>query len=286
MPEILDFDGLAFAIKHLPLARTVKNNRIIMLVKVPLNDHYESYTIYRTFDIPIIHQNTSIPPVSTTMAAKYNLEADGLAINKINTKYILLNDKEIEYCSQTSFCHIPKPMYSVELHLFLDNKSKIQTSCNKLVTTNAQLPSVVYITKGIWALTSVQPLRLSIKCKEIHALETSSIVIKIPFDIVKLRTACSADNEYIYLPASYDDRLTIYITDDLLTAVKISLNISSVNMWKDFTTRIKKNYNHTLFPQKLRELEYLPTSSLIEEIMHTNTDERPVRHWSVYTALI
>lgn len=47
---------------------------ILTLVKIPLNERYETYAVYKIFNIPVIQQRiTADHKLRTITAAKYNL---------------------------------------------------------------------------------------------------------------------------------------------------------------------------------------------------------------------
>ena len=110
----------------------VDDDKIIVILKLPLLHEYERFEIYKTMSIPLSMVNSSLFKQTDTRVnlITYQLEGFGLAINKEKTRYATLNEHELMSCSDRNinFCHTQSAVYTVGLstdcilHLFLQNK--------------------------------------------------------------------------------------------------------------------------------------------------------------------
>lgn len=252
----------------------VDDDKIIVILKLPLLHEYEQFQIYKTINLPLPMANSSLFEQTDTHVnlITYQLEGFGLAINKERTRYATLNEHELMSCSDRNinFCHIQSAVYTVGLstdcilHLFLQNQVEIAKYCNKQVITGQKLPKAMYINHGMWVLINTRSLRFALTCPE-SSFEGQAIKTSPPFDVVKLPQSCSASGDFVNLNAYYQDESNLIIQDDMLSILRNTMNTSSINMWKEFSERLPL-LNKTELPKDLTSLRSIPLESLIDKI--------------------
>ena len=95
---------------NIPTCRTVLDkNYIYIVVSVLLLDENSKYEIYKIHNLQI-PLNTSSKVQGSGMRAKYFLESHDIAVNGDKSKYVLLNDYELQHCANPLqiFCKIEK----------------------------------------------------------------------------------------------------------------------------------------------------------------------------------
>ena len=205
--------------------RTVLDkNHIYIVVSISLLDENSKYEIYKIHNLPI-PLKTSSKAQSLGMMAKYSLESHAIAVNGDKSKYVILNDYELQHCANPlqTFCKIKSPIYSINLSelcivaLYLDNEDSINNFCKTVISPSVKLP-----------------------------------------------ISCTASNNYLYLPAFYqnESKYEIYDPFDDITAV---FNISEINLWKPLTSKLP-NFNVTSLPKHLKSLDSIPMDGLIKKL--------------------
>ena len=79
------------------------------------DNHFE---IYKVINLPVPIMEDSLESIDThTVVARYDLESVGLAINLQRTKYVLLNQKHLDQCTnpRLGICDMKLPIYPVNL---------------------------------------------------------------------------------------------------------------------------------------------------------------------------
>ena len=69
----------------------LEEGRLLVIVSIPLLDKINKFEIYHVFNVPVPHDKTP------NMVASYRLEAVSIAVNLVEIKYILLNDRQQEH---------------------------------------------------------------------------------------------------------------------------------------------------------------------------------------------
>jgi len=289
LPFSLDNDLINYY-KYLPLSGVVEGNKLIMLIKIPLVQQYESFTMYDIINIPIIHSNRSQDHSLTKSAVvKYDLPHRGIAINEKHDRYALLTSEDFQVCATAPYCTLEKPLYSTGnsndciAKLFLGREQDIKRQCNKVINMHMSLPYAAHLIKGSWLVVTDEPLRLAIQCKGINQITSTWIDVHIPFDIVQVQAGCVASSDKLTLSATYDYKSNVTISDELIDAVRRSVNISSVALWHDYNKRIISLTDVTL-PKTLPTLDYIPMDTLINEVEQAR--ELQVKQHYNYVALV
>ena len=210
-------------------------NHIYIVVSVPLPDENSKYEICKIHNLPI-PLNTSTKAQSLGMMANYSLESQAIVVNGDKSKYVLLNDYEFQHCANSlrTFCKIESPIYPINLRelyivaLYLDNEDSINNFCKTVIRPSSKKPLAHYLVNGIWIIAATKSLQFTVVCQE-SSLRDSTVKVNPPLGIVKLPISCTAFNNYLYLPAFYQNysKYEIYDPFDDITAV---FNISKVNL--------------------------------------------------------
>ncbi|XP_045161463.2 uncharacterized protein LOC123526385 [Mercenaria mercenaria] len=225
------------------------DNQIIIVAFLPILEMYEKFDVYRLINMPIALFNNSIQETDThTVLAQYQLEGKGLAINTQRTKYAILTEHELKQCSNKhlGYCNVRSALYTVGLstkciiHLYLQREEKIEKFCQKVVLPNVHLPSAMYISDGLWLITSQKSLRLALTCFENKSITTKSMVAHAPLDALKLPMGCVANGDYLSLTAYYFKESNYQITDNFVDILRSNINISSSKLWSDFYAATSK----------------------------------------------
>ena len=104
--------------RQLRSSALLDEKRIVVIIKIPLLYVHNQYEIYQVFNLPIPVENLQTDNVNAPdMITKYNLESEGLMIDKSKTRYALLTRAETEICSDSSvkYCNVQSPIYPVNL---------------------------------------------------------------------------------------------------------------------------------------------------------------------------
>lgn len=251
--------------------RTVLDqDHIYIVISVPLLDENSKYEIYKIHNLPVPF-NTSSKVQSSGMVAKYSLESHAIAVNGDKSKYVLLSDYELQHCANPlqTFCKIGSPIYPINLSelciiaLYLDNEDNINNFCKTMISPSSKKPLAHYLVNGIWIIAATKPLQFTVVCPESN-LRESTLKVKPPLGVVKLPMSCTASNNYLYLPAFYQNESKYEINDPFEDVTAI-FNISKINLWEPLISKLP-NFNDTLVPKHLKTLDKIPMDGLIKEL--------------------
>lgn len=94
--------------KFLTCTYTTENNKLLIILSIPLLHAQDTYSIYKVHNLPALmtNQSNSIIDNGRTKIAKYDLEANSIAGNTDRTQYMLLLSDELRSCSNPlmGFC--------------------------------------------------------------------------------------------------------------------------------------------------------------------------------------
>ncbi|CAC5387938.1 unnamed protein product [Mytilus coruscus] len=195
--------------KCLTCSTVLDENRIIIIITLPLLDIRDSYAIYKIHNLPVPTKVTDKNSDSSDMVAQYELEAVVIAANQEKTKYMLLSNQEIDKCSNplVNFCEIKSPVYPVNLSklcviALFANKENWKTRCTVKVRPNTVLPMATYLTDSMWAVTTINEFRITIRCDDQTSMLTDQI-INPPTTIINLKLTCTATSDHLTLLPTY-----------------------------------------------------------------------------------
>ncbi|CAC5360921.1 unnamed protein product [Mytilus coruscus] len=191
--------------KFLACSTVLDENRIIIIITLPLLDIRDSYDIYKIHNLPVPTKVTDKKSDSSNMVAQYELEAAVIAANQEKTKYMLLSTQEIDKCSNplVNYCEIKSPVYPVNLSklciiALFAKKENWKTRCTVKVRPNTVLPMTTYLTDSMWAVTTINEFRITIRCDDNTNMLTDQI-INPPTTIINLKRTYTATSDHLTL---------------------------------------------------------------------------------------
>ena len=122
-------------------------------MKIPLINTKEKYQIYDIYNLTMPVYTTN----SGTFTVESALESNHLMISKDRSKYVILPDDEFKTCTNTAinFCTHKQVLYTTSfskncmLALSLGDRSKMNSMCQKYVTSHKDLTIVKHLLPGI-----------------------------------------------------------------------------------------------------------------------------------------
>ena len=162
------------------------DNKLILMIKIPLIDLNSSMTLYKIYNLPIYHHDIGKSLI-------YRIEGNNLVITKDNTYATILSDSDLIKCTlaQGHFCSLNTVLYYLETNptcltaSFLKDNSKIDKQC-KLAVSNMDGPQANYLDQGIWAISLTEEAQMEIKCSDHTHVKT----VKPPMTLINLQPAC------------------------------------------------------------------------------------------------
>ena len=250
--------------------RTVLDgNRIYAIVSLPLLDANSKFEVFRAHSLPV-PLNTSLNQENVGMVAKYQTDASAIAINGARTKFTLMNNHELQQCSNTlhPFCQLHSPIYPINLSqnclvaLFLNKSETIRHNCQTIVKPSSTLPVATYLFSGTWITSTIKTLLFSVACEN-SKLRHSTLTVKLPLGVINVPTSCNAFNDLLYLSAFYQKDSKYEIVDPYHDLER-SLN-QSFNLWEPLIKDVP-SFNMTKLSKHLKSLKEIPLDSLIDQL--------------------
>ncbi|CAC5412396.1 unnamed protein product [Mytilus coruscus] len=200
--------------KFLTCSTVLDENRIIIIITLPLLDIRDSYAIYKIHNLPVPTKVTDKNSDSSDMVTQYELEAAVIAANQEKTKFMLLSTQEIDKCSNpfVIFSEIKSPVYPVNLSklcviALFANKENWKTRCTVKVRPNTVLPMATYLTDSMWAVTILMNLESQLDVMTKKNMLTDQI-INPPTAIINLKRTCTATSDHLTLLPTYQMKST------------------------------------------------------------------------------
>ena len=180
----------------LSVSHTTHDDKILILIKLPLIDHDSSLDLYRIYNLPVFNP-------SLDKALTYQLEANTLAVSRDGNYATIPTESEFLECTLASghFCNLRSALYHMQsskmciIALFLKDEIAINENCEMKVI-NITGPVALYLDQGTWAIATTDTEQMKVTCP----LQTHVISIEPPLSIVKLEPACSAFSAKFKLP--------------------------------------------------------------------------------------
>ena len=184
--------------KFLSISHTTHNDKIIMLIKVPLVENDSTLELYRVYNLPVFN-----PAIGKSL--KYNIESETIAVTLDRKTYAALpTPSEFLECTLANghFCSLKSALYDMQASklcifaLFLKNETAINENCEfEMVNTTG--PLAMYLDDGTWAISTTTIEQMEVTCP---TLLRHVIPIHPPLRIVELQPACSAFSAGFILP--------------------------------------------------------------------------------------
>ena len=182
--------------KYLTLNYIPLEDKIIMLVKIPLVDNQSALSLYKIYNLPVYN-----PKIDKSL--KYNIEGNSIAISS-DMKYATIpSDSEFMECTLASghFCSLRSALYHMHYSnlcitsLFLKNDDLINENCEMNIS-NVTSPEAIYLDDGNWAIATMNSDQMEITCTD----QKHVVSLNPPLSLVKLQPACTAFSSKLKLP--------------------------------------------------------------------------------------
>ena len=182
--------------KYLTVNYIPFEDKIIMLVKIPLVDNQSSLSLYKIYNLPVYH-----PKIDKSV--KYNIEGNSIAISSDRKYATIPTDTEFMECTLASghFCSLRSALYHMHYSnlcltaLFLKNDKLISENCEMSIS-NVTSPEAIYLDEGNWAIATMKPDQMEITCTE----QQHVVSLNPPLSLIKLQPACTAFSSKLKLP--------------------------------------------------------------------------------------
>ena len=221
------------------------------MIRVPLIDTDSGMTLYKTYNLPIFHQNLG-------KSLQYKLEGNNLAVTR-DVKYVtMLCDSEFMQCTLAAghFCALNTALYHIDsvkwclAAIFLKDDSKIGKFGTSEMT-NITGTKAVYLDQSTWAICVDKSTHMEVRCSSHNHVKT----LKPCVALVTLQPTCSAFSADIKFPPYFKQ----YSKGFPFALKSANLHLSEYSpidfrIWKPFNLT---NITHTEI-QKSRKLEPAP----------------------------
>lgn len=234
--------------KFLTCTSTTEDNKLLIILSIPLLDAQDTYSIYKVHNLPALmtNQSNSIIDNGCSMVAQYDLEANSIAVNTDRTRYMLLSSNELRSCSNPlmGFCFAKSPVYKTSVSklciiaLFLQEEQKVKKYCKVIVKLKPTLSRAKYINYGHWVVSTNEKLHFVKLCGEGSNKIATDIIIRPPIQIITLEQSCSAVTSAMTLPPHYHQE-SKYNSTNLLTSFIASYKISAIILLKPVHSNFK-----------------------------------------------
>ncbi len=114
--------------RYLTSTALFERDKIIIVLTIPTLRVDKQYEVYSVINVPTaLHSHTdqdidtysdaTATSETTYMLASYDLEAEGILIDKQRSRYVLLTSDEMIACShsETQWCEVSSPVFPVNL---------------------------------------------------------------------------------------------------------------------------------------------------------------------------
>lgn len=268
--------------KQLQTSALLFDDKIVVVIKIPLLQVNNQYEIWKVFNLPIIIRSLDGDQNAQGMVATYRIESSGLMINKAKTKYALLNQVELAVCSEptVNYCNVQSPIFPVNLaklcivHLFLQKTEMVRKYCESIVMMNTRLPFAIKLMNFLWGVVSQTELTFSIVCNNDQSITK---ITKPPIDILRVGAECIASNDFFTLTSSYVHTSDFEVVNEDLNLLR-SINISQINVLSPLEIKYP-NFSKITLPDSLNSIEQISMKNLISELDNFQPIVKETEKW-------
>lgn len=253
--------------KTLRCTTKMNNNKIYIMLELPLINKNKMFTIYRLYNLPLPYTNMK-KDADANLIARYKLATNAVAINREKTLYTELTKKQLSDCTkpETTFCQLHNPILPYNTHrscalsLINPNREKIKRYCKIVVDYKPRLPIATYVEDGLWIISSRHAVTFNVNCEKKSFSKT--VRTDPPVDILKIESSCTAYSDYLSLPPFY--RLSSkYVLDNDAIKLRDILKNQSLDLWEDF----ENNTNIKIWnKQDLSVIKEKPIGQLLKDL--------------------
>ena len=198
--------NLWYYYRNLQCTAYIQDDKIQIILNIPLLNVKHIYEIYKVINIPIPIKTNQSDENNLVISTQYILESHAFMITKDRSYYSLLDNEELNSCrnTQLKFCNPTKPLFPTNLNrnclitLFNKDLKKINTYCEKLLIPY-QLPNAIYLERNVYMIYDSPHnsyLTFTIHCK---GLRDFKVDISNMFVVLYLNDTCSAVNKNMIL---------------------------------------------------------------------------------------
>ena len=255
------------------LTPIVLQDYLMLILTVPLIDQSLHMNLYKVHNLPMLHPTLQ-------MHVQYELEGPYLATLMDNMFITLPTAMDVRLCLMTKghLYMFDQALYPVDntnwciYALFINDINKIKKNC--ILKPLNQTTNLAYSLDGyLWAISALATEKLQIR----RVMETHTITIHPPLQIVDIGNGCEAFSTSIYIPAKSE----LTATMQFLTRSQFFLdynfqytNISNFVVWykTDFATLNKDEI--TSLKAKIMKLPTLPMD-IFDRTLETIDEDYP-----------
>lgn len=281
--------NLWYYYKNLQCTTYIQDNKIQIILNIPLLNTKHTYEIYKVINIPIPIKTNQSTDNNLVINTQYTLESDAFMITKDRSYYSLLNNEEFNTCKNryVQFCNPHKAIFPTNLNknclitLFNKDTNKINTYCDKTLSIK-QVPNALYIENNVWLLfTTDAALNFKIHCEK---QKEYTVDILPPFSILTLDSTCIAHSRFMILRSENMGSSKV-LAHDLYEKLLIFNNLTNFKIWQE-TVNISQHLTSLNMSNNLINLKEISVSDLYSQIHKYNYRQiNKNKHVSVTTIL-
>ena len=257
------------------------DNKIVMLLNIPLINAVEMMEIYEVINLPLpdLKLTKPVKGKEKPWVAFYEVETTAIAIDPARTKYSLLSKDEARRCARNieGFCQFINPIYPTNknkfcvIALFLGNKQLIDKTCVTKVRTNSILPVARHVSEGDWIVALGKPLMFTITCDQNSPQLAQTKELLPPIDTLKLGHGCVAFSTDVVLPSYHEFSSVLDVSPEL------TMNFGEVNftIWHPIHELVSDKI-HIWNMTDLETIEEINMNDLIKKIENIKTVHIPL----------
>ena len=150
--------------KFLTVTPLIQDDKLIMMIRIPLIDPKSSMTHFKIYNHPIFKHDIG-------KSVKYRLEGNSLAVTKYQKYFAILTESNFIRCTLAAghFCNIDNALYHADSStwclpaMYSKNDKLINKYCS-LEIINITGPTANYLYQGSWAISVEKPTQMEIRC--------------------------------------------------------------------------------------------------------------------------
>ena len=174
--------------KFLTVISLIQDDKLIMMIRIPLIDLDSSMTLFKIYNLPIFNHDIG-------KSLKYRLEGNNLAVTKDQKYFAVLTESNFIRCTLAAghFCNIDNALYHADsrtccLPAMYSKDDKLINKYCSLEISNITGPTANYLDQGSWAISVEKPTQMEIRCTAHTHVKT----LNPPLTFITLQPACSA----------------------------------------------------------------------------------------------
>ncbi|KAK7506018.1 hypothetical protein BaRGS_00002740 [Batillaria attramentaria] len=273
--------------QYLTCTTILENDKILVVVPVPLLDSREEFEVFQVHNLPLPSIGTS--NLGLPMTATYEIESKAVAINKQRTKFVLLEQDEFEACSEPliGFCAVRSPLYPMYaskfciMALFKNDSKAIKQQCQTKVQLNTALPRAEYLSDGMWVVSTATPITFSVLC---HGKSVSSLVAQPPMSVLTLGMTCIGSSDSISLTPYYQQENVFAVNESYLSWLT-DYALSNISLWKPVNQLLPK-LDPVKLPKQLGDLQEINMGPLISRLQGLQTITKEKSRWPIWVYVL